>query len=398
VKEKIKKIFFNKRNLVILYILFALAASISSLVSKKNIFKEDGTEYTCYNNYIIFERSFYHLKNNQDLYVLYPQEYFDLYKYTPTFSVFFGVFALFPDWLGVNLWNLLNALFLLAAVYFLPKLNKAEKAVILLIILNELMTSVQNEQSNALIAGLLVLSLGLLENKKYLIATLCIVFSAYIKFFGLAGFALFLFYPNKLKLGLYSAMWTIILFAVPLVFIDFNQYTELYKSYWRMLAKDHDSSYGYSVMGWFNAWFGISLNKNLTVLLGMILFFIPFVRINVYKQYTFKLLALSSTLVWIVIFNHKAESPTFIIAMTGIALWFMTSKRNLLNTSLFICAFILTSLSPTDLFPKFLKEEFVKPYMLKVFPCILIWIKIVYDMLVLKKENKEEILVLNHVK
>ena len=208
-KDKIIHTFTNKKTLIFLFVLFSVAASIQSLLSGSKTFQEGGIEYKSYNNYTIFERSFYHLKENKDLYILYPEEHWDLYKYTPTFSVFFGLFAVFPDWLGLNLWNLLNALFLLAAVYYLPRLSILEKGVILLIVLIELMTSMQNEQSNGLIAGLIVLSFGLLENKKYLAATFFLVFSVFIKLFGIVGFALLLLYPKKWKLALYSALWTI---------------------------------------------------------------------------------------------------------------------------------------------------------------------------------------------
>lgn len=377
----------NKKTLIILVVLFALAASIQSLVSGSKTFQEGGIEYKSYNNYTIFERSFYHLKENKDLYILYPEEHWDLYKYTPTFSVFFGLFAVLPDWLGLILWNLLNGLFLLVAVNYLPRIGTIEKGVILLIVLIELMTSMQNEQSNALIAGLLVLSFGLLENKKYLTATFFLVFSVFIKLFGIVGFALLLFYPKKWKLALYSAIWVLILLILPLFFIDLNQYLNLFQSYRNMLSSDHTASYGYSVMGWLNSWFGVELNKNIIVMAGVLIFLVPLVKIKVYQQFIFKYLLLSSVLIWIVIFNHKAESPTFIIAMTGVALWFTWSEKNVLNIILFTSAFILTSLSPTDIFPRFLREEYVRPYTLKAVPCILIWFKIIYDMLVYKPEK-----------
>jgi hypothetical protein len=389
-KEKIVKLISDKRNIIVLYVLFAIVASLQSLLSGTKTFQEGGIKYNKYNNYTIFKSSFHHLKNNQDLYVIYPEEHWDLYKYTPTFSVFFGLFAIFPDWIGLNLWNVFNALFLLFAVYFLPRQNNLEKGIILLIVLIELMTSMQNEQSNALIAGLLILSFGLLENKKYLPAALCIVFSAYIKLFGIVGFALFLLYPRKWKLALYTAFWTVVLFLIPLIFVNFSQYIKLFQSYWTMLSQDHLTSYGYSVMGWLKSWFGIEPDKYIIVLTGAIIFLIPFTRFKNYKYFTFKYLALTSVLIWIVIFNHKAESPTFIIAMAGVSLWFVRSEKNVINIILFAGAFILTTLSPTDIFPRILREEFVKPYTLKAFPCILIWAKIIWDMFIFKNELTAE--------
>ena len=245
----------------------------------------------------------------------------------------------------------------------------------------------QNDQSNALIAGLIILSFGLLEKEKYLFAAFCIIFSVYIKLFGVVGLALFLFYPKKWKLAAYSALWAIILFIIPLIYITVEQYEILFSSYWNLLSNDSSVSLGYSVMGWLNSWFGLEINKMFVVLSGLIIFLIPLFRKGEYKNYTFKLLALASILIWVVIFNHKAESPTFIIAITGVALWFTTTETSKTNIILFIIAFIFVSLSPTDIFPAYIRNEWVKPYTLKAFPCILIWFKIVFDMIKLQEDK-----------
>ena len=385
-KDSIKNIISDKRVIIVIYIIFSFIASTQSLIGTKT-YHEGGIEYNKYNNYTIFEKSFDHLTDNDDLYILYPEEHWDLYKYTPTFSVFFGFFNMFPDWLGLNLWNLLNAMVLLFSVYYLPKLNNYQKGLILLIVVIELMTSMQNAQSNALIAGLIILSFGLLEKDKPFLAALTIVFLSFIKLFGIVGFALFLFYPKKGKSALYSIFWTVIFLILPLFFVDPEQYIKLYSSYFDLLVNDHDTSYGYSVMGILHSWFSLDINKNIIVSFGVILFLLPLVRIKMYKEFMFKYLALSSILIWVVIFNHKAESPTFIIAMAGAAVWFVKSETNLINSILIIGAIVLTSLSPTDIFPRFLREEFLKPYVLKALPCILIWVKIIYDMSKLKRED-----------
>ena len=386
-KDRFKNIISNKNIFIILYLVVALSVSTQSLLLEPSIHPETGIEYNKYNNYTIFEKSFYHLEQNQDLYEFHLEEHWDLFKYTPTFSVFFGIFALFPDWIGLSLWNLLNVFTLLFAIYYLPKLDKLEKGSILLIILIELITSIQNAQSNALMAGLLVFSFGLLENKKYLLATLLIVFSIYIKLFGIIGFVLFIFYPKKWKLAVYTIAWTVLLFVIPLLFIDFTQYINLIQSYWNMLSNDHSISYGYSVMGLLNVVTDIGSYRNIIVIIGAIILLIPMIKIREYNNYLFKYLTLASILIWVVIFNHKAESPTFIIAITGVALWFVKSKMNIINIVLFIAAIVLTSLSPTDLFPASIRDEFIIPYSLKVLPCILIWIKIIYDVMVIKPGN-----------
>jgi hypothetical protein len=218
-------------------------------------------------------------------------------------------------------------------------------------------------------------------------AAFCVVFSVFIKLFGIVGFALFLFYPKKWKLILYTTVWIIILFLLPLLVVDFQQLKLLYLSWGNMLQADHSGSYGFSVMGWLQSWFGFAANKLSVVAVGVILFLLPLMRFNLYKNYLFRILTLSSVLLWIVIFNHKAESPTFIIAMAGVSIWFIIGDKNLLNSILFIAAILFTSLSPTDIFPRFLRDEYVIPYSLKVFPCIMIWLAILFKMIVIKNES-----------
>ena len=80
-----------------------------------------------------------------------------------------------------------------------------------------------------------------------------------------------------------------------------------------------------------------------------------------------------------VIFNHKAESPTFVIAMAGVAIWFVMSPKNWANYTLLVLAFVFTSLSPTDIFPKTIRDNIVNPYCLKGVACIAVWLKINID-------------------
>jgi hypothetical protein len=325
--------------------------------------------------------------NDNDLYVHYYDEHGDLFKYSPTFSLFFGAFAWMPDIIGLILWNILNGAVFFLAIYLLPYVDNRKKIFILLLCIIELMTAMQNEQSNALVAGLIILGYVFLEKRKYLPATLFIMLTVYIKLFGLVAFALFLLYPKKWKLAAYSALWAIVLFAAPLLVTDFSQLKLQYASWGNMLQNDHSASLGISVMGIIQSWFSLPVNKLITVLAGAVLFCVPLVQFKKYSNGLFRLLVLSSVLIWVIIFNHKAESSTFIIAMAGAAIWFFSAEKNYLNISLIILAFILVSLSPTDIFPRSIRENYVVPYALKALPCVLIWGKILFDMFWIKPKG-----------
>jgi hypothetical protein len=52
-----------------------------------------------------------------------------------------------------------------------------------------------------------------------------------------------------------------------------------------------------------------------------------------------------------------------------------------METGMMILLFVLTILSPTDLFPRYLRNEFVVPYSLKALPCVIVYLKILADMI-----------------
>ncbi|HLK28147.1 MAG TPA: glycosyltransferase family 87 protein [Puia sp.] len=383
---------WNKNKLIIvfwIYILFAVIASLQALHGGVHIPNVEGV-FTGYNNYIISKYSFFHLINNKDLYIYYLNEHWDLYKYSPAFSLLFGMFAYLPDGVGLILWNAINALCLYAGVKMLSGLDDKKKTWILLFCLIELLGSMQNSQSNALVAGLIILSFGLAEKSKFFLSALCIAFSFYIKLYGAAAFALYLFYPNKLKLAAYSFFWMMVFAILPLAVISSSQLLFLYKSWWALLSNDQSASIGLSVMSILQTWFHSGISKNIVMISGLILFCLPFLRIAEYKSLKFRMLMLSSLLIWMVIFNHKAESPTYIIAIGGIAIWFFSQEFNKINLILLILTFIFTTLSVGDLFPSSFRESFIKPYAIKaVLPC-LIWLKITIELLTKKYAVSDE--------
>ena len=111
-----------------------------------------------------------------------------------------------------------------------------------------------------------------------------------------------------------------------------------------------------------------------------------------YTNYQFKVWGVAAMLIWVVIFNHMAESPTFIIAMAGASIWFFSKSASGLDFILFILVFISVSLSPTDIIPQDIRDNYVRPYVLKAVPCILLWLRIIMDMMMLRKSGPETLI------
>ncbi len=153
----------SRHTLFIVYTLLAIAASLQLILIGSHI--AGGYVYTDYNNYVIFRQSFFHLIEGKNLYALYPAEQWDGFKYSPTFALTIGLVAHLPDVMGLCAWNLLNALALFAAISMLP--FKRDTLILLLwFVLIELLTSLQNAQSNGLMAGLMIAAYACMEHRE----------------------------------------------------------------------------------------------------------------------------------------------------------------------------------------------------------------------------------------
>jgi hypothetical protein len=366
------------RHIYILYLIIAFIASIQCYYGFIRPSGQYGRAYPNYNNYIIFKNSFFHLIQGKDLYVHYPDEQWDLYKYSPSFSLFFGLFAYLPDFIGLLLWNLLNTIPLFVGIGLLKGIGDRARIYVLLFCFIELMGSLQTAQSNGLTAALLILTFASLENGRYILAAFFVAFSLYLKIFGGIGLILFVFYPARMKLCFYTVCWALLIGLLPLAVTDLNRLLNLYKSWYILLKADQANSAGISVMGILQSDFKFHISNKIIMIAGMIFLLIPLYQTAKYKIYEFRLLVLSSIMIWAVIFNYKAESSTYIIAICGIAIWFFSQAKTRINLIIIIMTFIFTTLSPGDLFPPFIKGLFMRlPYLKAIFPILIFWIVLI---------------------
>ena len=121
------------------------------------------------------------------------------------------------------------------------------------------------------------------------------------------------------------------------------------------------------------------------MLFGLALLSTPLIYYKKYTNYQFRVLYLAFILIWMVVFNHKAESPTFVIAMAGIGIWFLNSNRNGYQYLLFIGSILFTSLWFTDLIPAQFKNGLLDRNYVKQFFPILCLLAIYVELLVMKQ-------------
>jgi hypothetical protein len=401
--QNLRALLFNPRTLLIVYIGAAIFAAAQLyllgthpfVMPKPGSFPDDimnhpnymnlfiGHQMTEYNNYLIFKYSFFHLLDGKNLYDIYPERHWDFYKYSPTFALFMGGIAWLPDLLGLSIWNILNAITVYLAIRMLPFTTKVQ-CLVMWFIAMELLTCLQNTQSNGLMCGLMIAAYGSMQRGKPIWATLWLVLAAYIKVYSVIGFCLFLFYPGKPKFIAWAIIWTVVLFALPLVVTPFHTLVWQYQNWAALMLADASAALGLSVVGWLHSWFGISNAKTIVTAVGALLFLLPLIRFKMYRNEAFKILMLASMLIWVIIFNHKAESSTYIIAVAGVAIWYYARPKANWRLAILLLVFIFTSLGTTDIFPPFVRQHFIYPYTIKAFPCIVAWCAVFIELMLLK--------------
>jgi hypothetical protein len=369
----LKKIFFSK---TALYIVFTLVTVLASAHKMLLGFNQEG--YSKYENYRIFKNAWHYFIIGQNPYTSHPETW-DLYKYSPAFCVAMAPFYAVPDWIGLIVWNLTNVLALLFTILILPGFLPQKRIIIAWFVLPELIIAVQSAQSNALMAAMFLLGYIGLEHKKSFASAGWIMSSAFIKIFGIFAAFLAVFYPKQWKtFGISIIIWGLVFALFPIVFTGWPHLKQLYFWWWELLRNDHSASIGLSVSGWLHTWFSWQPPKFWITAIGLLIQLLAVVVQAYRKQSVIPILA--SLLIWVVIFNHKAESPTFIIAVTGAAIWYFSIKKPKVSDQLLLwIAFFLASITPTDLFPRSLFNQWVQPYTLKAVPFIVIWAVIMID-------------------
>lgn len=334
----------------------------------------------------MFARPFHNLLLNESIYGLHPNLYEDNYKYSPTFAWLMGPFYYMPDWLGTILWNLLNTVVLLAGVWLYLSDEKdpaVQRRAALLIILLEALITAQNLQSNNLIVGAMLLGLYYLRNERVWQAAFFFVLCGFIKFYGMAAAGFFLFYPKKPQFILAMVVWTVLFAFAPLTMIPLDNLLAEYREWFSVIVV---SKLGLqvSVMGIAQAFFGMpKTDENYRIIeaIGATLFLLPFLRFGLWKDRLFQRRMIAYFFLFIIVFNKMAESPTYVMAVTGVALWWVTlSEPTRLDRVLLALVIVFTSLSPTDIFPQVVQKQIFQPYNVKALACLLVWARIQYQL------------------
>ena len=371
-----KPFFSNPRTLFGLWTLLAVVAGLTKIAPHRH------------NNFLIFRGVFWHTIQKLSLYDFYPTEYNDHNHYGPIFSLVIAPFAVVPDAIGLLFWLVVLALGMYYAVRRLP-LEEGRQIFLYWFCAHELLTALQMQQFNIAIAAIIIGSFAAIEKGREVTAAFLIVLGTFVKLYGVVGLAFFFFVKRKPRFILALIGWSVVCFVAPMLISSpeyvVGQYVEWYE---RLAAKNGENTFSLmqniSLLGMIRKISGSASYSDLLVILpGLALFGLPYLRFGQYRHLAFRYAILSSVLLFVVLFSTGSESSTYIIPFAGIALWYATSpwKRSGWDVALMVFAFVLSSLSPSDLFPRSLREAYVLPYALKALPPTLIWLRLSYELL-----------------
>ena len=287
------------------------------------------------------------------------------------------------------------ALLLYVCIRKLP-LNQGKQIFIYWFCAHELLTALFMDQFNIVTVALIVASFYCVEKQKDILAACFIMIGTFVKLYGVVGLAFFFFSKHKVKFVASLVGWAVLFFVLPMLISSpeyiIGQYQE-----WKMslAGKNMENMFStmqnQSLLGLVRKISHVSTYSDLWLIVpGILAFCAPYLRFSQYKNLYFRYAFLASVLLFVVLFSTGSESSTYIIAFVGVALWFVAVpwKRSRWDIALMIFAFILTSLSPSDLFPKFIRKTYVQPYALKALPVVLIWFKLIYEMMVRNYSDK----------
>jgi hypothetical protein len=277
------------------------------------------------NNFLIFRSAYDHLLAGADLYAKHPAEHADLFKYSPTFALAFAPFRAMPYGAALLAWNLVNVLLIYTGLRLI--LTPETRLPALQLVAVGMITTVDGTQSNGLVAATILLAFAAFERDRMKLAAAAIGSGILIKLFPACALALAAPRRDRAKFAMWFGAIFALLVALPLVVTTPSTLLAQYRSWYGMGSVDALDR-GASVMRLLNLVFGYDGPNWPVQLAGTALLLLPLAR-GQWADARHRRLFLASLLVYSVIFNHKAEQPSFIIAMVGVAIWYALKPRTL---------------------------------------------------------------------
>ncbi len=336
------------------------------------------------NDFAIFRASFWNLLANNDLYVLRLDQARDYFKYSPSFALLFAPFAVLPFVAGLFSWNVVNAVAIFFALRLL--LPREQWAIAQALVSLPALRSMQSSQSNALVAALIIVAFVSFERGWLWRGAIAIALGTVTKIFPLAALSFALPRRDRVRALLITVLSTAILIALPLLVISPGALAAQYES-WSVLERVEAGLVGSSAMELFRdagitwpAW-PVQLIGCATLLAVLIL------RMRDWNDRKLRLQFLGFVMVFCVVFNHRAERQSAVIALCGMVIWYLAFPRSAWRTALFAIVYFLVAVSGTELVPDAIKHM-LAPETRLALPLTILWLVMLGELALLRNDRR----------
>jgi hypothetical protein len=172
------------------------------------------------------------------------------------------------------------------------------------------------------------------------------------------------------------------LLALPFVVLPPHEVFAQYRSWRAIEASDAARIHrGDSVMQYLYLWFGADWPLWPVQLAGTLVLLAPLaLRRERWGDAGFRLLFLCSLLVYFVLFNHQSERASFVIAYTGLFVWYAAGESDRVRTGIALVALIVLVLHDVEILPWEARRVLIL-YRIKGIPCLAAWLAMQAELL-----------------
>jgi Glycosyltransferase family 87 len=296
-------------------------------------------------NLLVFLQSARDLLSNANLYERHTVEW---YKYSPSFAIFFVPFLWVPPAVAAAGWGALNFGSAYLGIRGLLTNEQDDKAALLLSLLAIALVT-DGDQANLLIAGTMLLSYKALRRHDVMRFGMFTAVGAFIKIFPIVGLGLLATCATRRNIArglLWFALASVVLAALPFLFMTGEHYLLLLKS-WRALVASEAQSVG-AIRGWsvvhmLRDLFAIDLQAFPVQLAGTVVLSVPF-ALALFRRVEddVRLDLTLSILMYVVLWNHRSEYCTLVISAIAMTVTMIHAGRTRIDVALLVLTMILT--------------------------------------------------------
>lgn len=341
----------STRSLVVLYVVTGVVAGLVSHFAHAS------------QNLAVFRDASLALTRGEDLYVLRSADY---YKYSPTFALAFLPFAIVPWIVAAALWPALNfgacawgMVRACRAVWTTETAAEQDARARWLLALAwpGIVLTTDGDQSNLLVAGACLGALAFLLEDRHAVAAPLLAFAILVKLFPAALGVVWLADRRRTRAVASVAVATAGLALLPALVVGPAGLAMEYRSWWALIARDRGPAIAtwssWSVMHAFDA-IGLGVGAMSVQAAGTLLFLAgaaafgatvlrapedaPFRR-----EASFRFVA--ATFAYALLFNHRSESPTYVLASIAGAM-FVVAQKEIRAWHVALLALVVVAASP----------------------------------------------------